>query len=373
MRLSVVHGDAALSEVVLSRRSWLAVALILLTVACTSPPEPAPAPSPTAPVAGSTGSDEPVGLRVAVVLPPPGQAPLTPAGTRLAAESVADRYGTAVGEFRTVAPDDVTFVEDVVVLLAEQGYHLVCVVGRGAAEVVLEVAPTFPATRFCGIPAPGLVDPQLLPPNALLVDLRMEEAAYLAGVAAATAPRRPSPSVTEGAAPAPAAGFVTAPGPETDRLRAAFVAGVTALQGARAGAAVATGATTTEALGELVRAQFESGVQVVYVATGVRDGPAIEAAGAHDGYLVLLRDRARFAGDTPTSVVTWMLVDVSGALGLAVGRVVDGGEGGLVSLGVAEGAIRPQVGAAEGSTATFERVRRVAEELGDGSRTVPEP
>lgn len=316
-----------------------------------------------------------MGLRVAVVLPPGDEAPLTTNGTRTAAQAVDDHFRDAVGEFRSVAADPGAFVGDVATVLAEQGYDLVCVVGSGAAEVVLRIAPTFPATRFCGVPAPGVTDAEDVPANALLVDVRMEEAAYLAGIAAAAAPRRPSPSPTGGTSPAPAAAGFVADGtrPLTPRQRAAFVAGLADGPGAPPTARVDVTPTDDEEVAARATAQLEAGVPVVFVADASSDAGVLDAAAANDGLVIVHRDRARFAGDTPEEVLVWFLLDVSVALDEAVGRAVGGWEGGIASVGLAEDAIRPQAGAASSSTTTFARVREAAAAIRDGSRTVPGP
>lgn len=349
--------------------------LIALAAACTTTPEPSPSPSPSPPTASSPGPSEPVGLRVAVVLPPQGESPLTTTGTRAAAEAVDDHFRDAVGEFRSVAPDPGAFVGDVVTVLAEQGYDLVCVVGSRAAEVVLRVAPTFPATRFCGVPAPGAMDAEAVPANALLVDVRMEEAAYLAGIAAAAAPRPPRPSSTEGTSPAPAgAGFVAdGTHPLTPRQRAAFVAGLADGPGAPPATRVDVTPTDDEEVAARAIAQLEAGVPVVFVTAASSDTGVLDAAAANDGVVIVHRDRARFDGDTPEEVLVWFLLDVSVALEEAVERAVGGWEGGITSVGLAEDALRPQAGAAPSSTTTFARVREAAAAVRDGSRTVPGP
>lgn len=358
-----------------SRRSSLASVLVLLVAACTSSPAPQPSPSPTAPVATSPGPTEPVGLRVAVVLPPTGEAPLTTTGTRVAADAVASRHGNGLGEFRTVAPDPGAFVGDVATVLAERGYDLVCVVGRQAAEVVLDIAPTFPATRFCGVPAPDGVDGQQVPDNALLIDVRLEEAAYLAGVAAGHVPPRASPPAEEddGPAPRPAGLVGDRTRPLTAHQRIAFVAGLGAVLGGQVSAQVDLDATTEEELTARAVAQFGAGVPVVFLPGGQPDGGVLEAAAAEDALVIVLRDRARFDGDTPETVLMWFLVDVGVALDLAVKRAIGGWEGGTASVGLAEDAIRPQAGAAESSTTTFARVREAGAALRDGSRSVPGP
>lgn len=354
-------------------RTWLVPLLGLLLGACTSTPGPTPSPAASTPVAPSAGPIEPIGVRVAVVLPPAGSVPLTPAGTRAAADAVASRRGDALGEVRTVVPEPGAFVGDVAILLAEQGYDLVCVVGADASGVVLDVAPSFPATRFCGTPAPAGPD-QDIPDNVLLIELRIEEAAYLAGVAAGASRRPPRPPPDdESTPPPPGAMLADRSHPWTARQRAGFVAGLSSVAGARATARLDLDVTTAEAATAAATAQFEGGVPVVYLAAEVDAAGVLDAAAAHDAAVVVHRDRTRFAGEVPATVLTWLLVDMAIPLDLAVTRAVEGWEGGLVSVGVAERAIRPHGGGADGDSAVLARVRQAADRLRDGSTTILTP
>lgn len=358
----------------MGRRSWLALCLAVGLVACTSTPGPSPSPSPTTPVAGSPGTSEPVGLRVAVVLPPGGGAPLTAAGTRTAADAVAARKGDAIGEFRTVSAGEDEFVGDVATLLAERGYDLVCVVGDDAAEVALTIAPTFPATRFCAVPAATSGEGEDLPENVLVVDVRLEEAAYLAGVAAAAPRPQDASSPDDDETPAAVAALVgDSSWPQTARQRAAFVAGLRSVLGGSVTPQVDVTATTAEELAESAAEQFDAGVPVVFVPGGPSDAGVIEEAAVHDGLVVVLRDRARFQGETPEEVLVWFLVDVGVALRVAVAQALDGWEGGRATVGLTEDAIRLQSGGHPDSAVVLTRVQEAAGTLRDGSTVVPGP
>lgn len=358
-------------------RSWRAAvvvgASVLLLAACTTAPEPAPSPSPPAPPASSPTSTEPVGVRVAVVLPLVGEAPLTTAGSREAAEGVAADHRDELGEFRIVAPDGATFVGDIATVLAEQGYDLVCLVGDTAVDVAMRVAAGFPATRFCAIPGPTVAPDEDLPDNVLVVAHRMEEVGYLAGVAAAQVPV-PSPAPDAGAPAPPPAGFIGDPSrPTTPQQRAAFEAGLAAGLGRAVAPRVAVSAAGEEVIAQLAREQFDAGIPVVFTAAGAADEAVLEAAGDRGGLVVLHRDRARFEGDPPAEVLVWFLVDVGRGLELAVTRLLDGWEGGVASFGLADGAITVQTGGAPRSAAVRERVDAVATELREGRTTVPTP
>lgn len=352
-------------------RSLLVLGVVL--AACTASPSPEPSPSPSPTAAASPTAVEPLGVRVAVILPPPGEHPLTAAGTRLAAEAVASRHGTELGEFRTLVPDPGQFAGDIAVLLAERGYDLVCVVGDGAAEPVLQAARALPATRFCAIATVAEPAVEEVPDNALVVGLRMEEAAYLAGVAAATAPV-PTEAPDDDPSPAPSlAGLVgDATSELLSRQRVAFTAGLSAGRGAPTGAQVDVDAATEEALVAAVSAQLEDGVPVVFVAGGPSDAALLEETEL-EGSLIVHRDRARFDTRTPPSVLVWFLLDVGVALDLAVTGVVGEWRSGVRSVGLAEDAIRPQAGAAEGATAAFGRLREAADGVRDGTTSVPGP
>lgn len=353
-------------------RSLLVLGVVL--AACTASPSPEPSPSPSPTVAASPTTSEPLGLRVAVILPPQGEHPLTPAGTRVAAEAVASRHGTALGEFRTLVPDPGEFAGDIAVLLAERGYDVVCVVGDGAPEAVLEVARDFPATRFCGIATVAAPAPEEVPENALVVGLRMEEAAYLAGVAAAAAPAGSGGATPgEDTGPAPPAGFVgDATSELTSRQRAAFAAGLSAGRGSPTTPRVDVGVSTEEELLAAVTAQLADGVPVVFLADGPSDGMLLEAT-VEEGSLILHRDRARFDTRTPTSVLVWFLLDAGVALDVAVAGALGEWRSGVRSLGLAEDAIRPQAGTAEGATVVFGRLREAADGVRDGTTSVPGP
>lgn len=354
-------------------RSLLALGVVL--AACTASPSPGPSPSPSPTVSASPTTSEPLGVRVAVVLPPQGEYPLTAAGTRLAADAVARRHGTALGEFRTLVPDPGEFAGDIAVLLAERGYDLVCVVGEGAAEPVLDAARDFPATRFCGIATVAAPAVEEVPDNALVVGLRMEEAAYLAGVAAAAAPavtEETTPGEATEPAPPPAGFVADATSELTSRQRVAFTAGLSAGRGAPANPRVDVDVSTEEDLLAAVSAQFADGVPVVFLAGGPDDAALLEAT-ADEGSLIVHRDRARFGSRTPPSVLVWFLLDVGVALDVAVTGVVGEWRSGVRSVGLAEDAIRPQAGAAEGATAAFGLLREAADGVRDGTTTVPGP
>lgn len=159
-------------------RSVLTVVIVAVLTACTSTaptPDPAPTPSPTEEPA-------PSGVDVAVVLPPvedPTTLTLLDVDDRLE-DLAAERVGD-VARIRAVTVDDAGFVPDTAALLADGGADLVCVLGTDGADVVLDLAARFPATRFCATGDVGLERPD----NVDLFELAHEELGHVLGTGAA--------------------------------------------------------------------------------------------------------------------------------------------------------------------------------------------
>ena len=170
------------------RRALAAAAVLLLAVlaGCSDPdPEPVDDP-PEGESQDEDVEDPPVGgLRVGVVLPPRD----TGAADEVVAakqeiEGLASRYADDVAELRAIVPDSSPFVADVASLLVSEDYDLVCVIGRDARAVVVELAERHAATDFCAAP----VEPrEETPDNVLLVDVAMQELGHVVGVALAEA------------------------------------------------------------------------------------------------------------------------------------------------------------------------------------------
>lgn len=166
------------------RRALAVLAATALLAACTDRPstsdprsEGVTSPTPTATAAP--------GMRVAVVLPPADSAP--PRERAQARREIEEEADTLEGvtEVRTVQAADATFVRDLLGLLARDDYDLVCAFGAGAGAAVAAVAPTYPRTSFCATAA----TPSAPAPNVIVVDVRVEEGAYLSGLAAGWLPR----------------------------------------------------------------------------------------------------------------------------------------------------------------------------------------
>ncbi len=342
------------------RRGWrvrlAAVAAVVGLAACSSAdptPDPGASPSPSSSTPSASGQ-EPVDLpRVAVVLPS--------RNTRPAAEievqrGLVDEVATQarregrVDEVRVVVPDRFSTVGDVVEVLAEQGYDLVCALGPGAARGVREVAARFPETRFCA--TPGRL-PEVRS-NTLVFDLRVEEAAYLAGIAA----RFAAPAAPSGLGREPA--LVFGEPAQVARLRPAFDEGFldVRVEGSTTAAVVAP---DEEAAAAAAATQYEAGAFVVYTSAGRADAGVVAAARDVGGlvvgwhaWLAPLVDEAP-SGEATTSDgeagadegfgagAPWNLLlfreNLATALRDAIAELGDGWSGGTRTLGFANGAL----------------------------------
>lgn len=156
-----------------------AAALVAVTalVGCTAPEPPPPDDDPP------TAEDEtgPTRYRVGVVLNVDGgtdTADVDDLTGRLA--DLEDRRSSDVAEVRAVVPDAPVYALDVAAVLADDGYDLVCVLGRVVRADVADLADRYPGTRFCTVG-----EDDLLPDNVTAVDLAQEELGHVLGVAAA--------------------------------------------------------------------------------------------------------------------------------------------------------------------------------------------
>lgn len=310
------------------RAAGALLALLVLLPACLrSAPAPDPSPGPTAP---TTAAPSPVsGLRIAVVLPPATLATTASiAATRADLDALRQRFGSDIASLRVVQPDTPAFVADVTDVVAEGGADLVCVVGPGAGAVVLEAAPRFPTTEFCATPATAA--PEELPPNVLLVDVRVEELAFLAGAAARLAD------------PPRAAGFVAGEAEyAVDRQRTAYTVGMNAVGGEPRTPYVGFPAGDEARGHELAAPQYAAGVTVIYSAAGEADRGVLRAAEEADGLVIGSRHTLLPGPDAavPEAVLLTTDVDLVVALELAFSEVLGTWEGGLASVGLAEDAL----------------------------------
>lgn len=304
-----------------------AIVLLLATACTTEPPRSEPSPSPT--VAAEPSPTSSRGLQMAVVLPPAtvrSEAQL--AAVREEAERLRDTRRDEVASVRIVQPDAPAFTQDVVAVLAEGGADLVCVLGPGAGAAVTAVAPSFPSTRFCATPA--IAEAEAIPGNVLLIDLRVEEIAYLAGVAAQLTSGQGSPGFVAGETQY-----------ATDRQRQAFGAGINAV--AEEPVVPYTGFPVSDAdrAFELAAPRYAAGVATIYTVAGDADAGVRRAAQREGGLVIgslltLVPDP-----DEPPPVAVLMTTSqrLDIGLGIAMDRAVDAWSGGLASVGLAEGAL----------------------------------
>lgn len=307
--------------------------LVVLTACRAGAPTPAPSPTPTT----ATATPAPVtGLTVAVVLPPASVVvPDEAAAMREELEELRRRFGDDVGSLRVVQPETAVFVQDVTVFVAEEGADLVCVLGAGSGAVVRAVAPGFPETEFCATPASS--DPEDIPPNVLQIDVRVEEIAYLAGVAAYVAdPTRP-------------AGFIAGESEyATDRQRAAFVAGITAAASEPVTPYVGFPAADEERGYGLAAPQYAAGVRVIFTAAGEADlGVRRAAEEAEETRALVIGSQRTLVPRTdtgaqeapPAAVLMTTTQLLSVPVELALTQALGTWEGGQASVGLREGAL----------------------------------
>lgn len=334
-------------------RLLAAFALVVLALtACSSAPRPGPTPNPsTSTAAPSPGTEQPSGdHRVAVVVAP------LPA-LRAATAEISARHLPAmvegVGDVRVVTADDPGAMDDLVRLFAAEEYDLVCALGPGALDAVVGVARDLPSTRFCAAP----VIATEIPPNVLAVDIRAEEMAYLAGVMAGSyAPERPPLLVTAASTHASA------------RQQQAFRDGFASTAPPEGLVPIIVGPVEDQAaVVEALEEHLRSGVSAVYTDAGDADVGVVTAAAAESARRQDLRATpSPGASEDPTTTApTTVLVvggpavlpleegapvppevayvvemDWAGAVVVAAMQLVGTWEGGIVSIGLLEDALR---------------------------------
>lgn len=162
-------------------RVLAALLVTLAFVACEPGDDPSPGPTSSAPTSSTSGTPA-TGLRVAVVLAPPGGiATLENRRIRVAAADVEDDVDLDVARIRVLAPPDEPFRRDEIAFAAERGAGLVCTIGDDGADDIAALAGRYPQTRFCLIGG-SLREP---PPNVVTLDWDLRQGGFLAGAAAA--------------------------------------------------------------------------------------------------------------------------------------------------------------------------------------------
>lgn len=169
-----------------ARRRAVAAALACAVVTgCTPPPAPAPTPSGSASADVGPTDDEADGDRVAVIVGPESHvSPAEADALESAARAIAVDPPDGVVEVRVVRAQDAVFAADLVELSVDDGFDVVCVVGTGAATLLLRAARVHRAARLCG------TDPAIegAPANVVAVALDPVALTTLAAAAVRIAP-----------------------------------------------------------------------------------------------------------------------------------------------------------------------------------------
>lgn len=333
-------------------RLLAAFALVVLALAACSSTPPTPTPSPSASSAApEPGTERPIGdHRVAVVVAP---VPALRAATAEISARQVPAVVEGIGDVRVVTADDPGAMDDLVRLFASEGYDLVCALGPGALDAVLGVARDLPSTQFCA----GPVIATETPANVLAVDIRSEEMAYLAGVmAGAYAPDRPPVMVTAAsmhasarqqqafrdgfASTAPSEGVVpiiVGPLEDSGAVAAALE------EHLRAGvSAVYTDGGEAD-LGAVIAAAAESARRTQAQATPDPEPTEDPTAGAPTTVLVIGGPAVLPLEEgvpVPAEVAYVVEMDWAQAVVVAARRLVGTWEGGVVSIGLLEEALR---------------------------------
>ncbi len=310
-------------------RSVVLLALAAALVAGCERGEPAPAPSPSPSSEGVPSPPGPSGLSVAFVIPADAARPAAVVSSvREDLDRLRRSHLRDVTDWRVVEADAPAFTADLVTYLADEGTDLVCAIGPGSGDVVVRVAPSFPRTRFCATPA--IAEADAIPGNVLLIDLRVEEVAYLAGVAAQLTATTGPP------------GFVGGESQYSiDRQRAAFQAGINAVAATPVTPYVAFPVVDADQAFALAVPQYEAGVATIYSAAGSADvgvrRAAQETGGLVIGSLATLVPDPSEPPPTAVLMVTQQRLDVGA--GIAVEQALTSWEGGLASVGLAQRAL----------------------------------
>lgn len=387
------HGGAATAPAPRRGRhggvTCAALIAALLAGACDGV-EPVPSPAPPASPSPAAGTPD-RGIGVGVVLPAPAEMGAAEADRlRDSLLGLERQLRGTVREMRVARPDAPVFRRDLAELLAAGGSDLVCVLGGEAVRTIVVVAGRFPAVRFCAVP--GRIGPSA-PPNTIAVDVRAEEAGYLAGAAA---------GFLAGDARVALVGLRG--DPLVGRLRAGFQAGLSQLRPGAAAPIVTLvgGDPTDEATAGAVRAAaaeaFAAGAQVVYAPAGAAAVGAARAAAAplEPGAeaspgepsptplpppvtrgAAVIADGGILAAELPEelagTLVAVIALDLAAGVGAAAARVAAGEEVTALDVGLTAGAVDTVPGAHPQAAAVAEVLVQVREAIAAGAVTVPAP
>jgi basic membrane lipoprotein Med (substrate-binding protein (PBP1-ABC) superfamily) len=291
---------------------------------------------------------------------------------RAAVDAALDTAPAGIDEGRALAPESTTFRRDMLRFLAEGGTAYTCALGAGASDDLLPVALDHPDLAFCAI-GDRVVDP---PANVFAIDVRTEELAYLAGVAAAaSAADRPRP-----ADEVPTLGFVARrTTPHTEGQRQAYTEGVrSVIEGARIISEFVGNVSDDDqrdVTAGLVANQYLGGAEAVYVASDTDASRAVEVAREAQRPIVGLAPALAeaLAADDPPPVLFTGRVSLEPVLALALERYVTGFTGGVASLGLLDDVLETVPGLPELYAPVADRVDPIERQVRAGELTIERP
>jgi basic membrane protein A len=254
-------------------------------------------------------------------------------GAYAGADSAMRQLGADV---RFIEPGEGADREAGLRLLAAEGMDLIMGIGFIFTDDLLVLSREYPGSRFAGVDfavatdeAGNVIPP---PPNVAALKFREEEGSFLVGALAALVGNSKR------------VGFIGGMDiPLIHKFEAGYRAGVKHVCPDCTVVAQYAG-VTPEAFAnpgrgkELALAQYQSGVNVIFHASGATGGGLFEAARA-TGKLAIGVD-ADQAAEAPGRVLTSMIKGVNAAVYDAIARVENGTfKGGVYSFGLAEGGV----------------------------------
>jgi hypothetical protein len=302
---------------------------------------------------------------IVIIGPPSHVAVAEAAALQRAATALAQEPPAGVTELRVVQAESEVFTFDLVDLAVDSGVDIVCIVGTGAAPLLLEAALTRREARFCGTDAQiaggpvnisaVALDPMALieagaaaigrapaPVGLLLADeLGDVEALTTAFTEAVREPTQPAPE------PVPA--------PTQTPTPTAAPAAVPTAPPVDMFATVTTGGgqqSLTKAAEDLAALGPSRSLVLATPGTDIA-APTVVAGGSS---IVVVADWAVDAeGVLPVGLLAALTVDWSVLLGMAVEAALDDESGQVQLLGLADGVLGALPGQLDGATAAVER------------------
>lgn len=370
------------------RRAAAVVAIAAVAASCTAPPpqeEPTASPSATPESRGT--AVEAAGDRVAVIIASSDTvAAAEAAALERAAEELAGRPPAGVVEVQVERAASSDFTRDLADLAVDDGFDLVCVVGTGAAELVLELARARRDARFCttdGRIAGGpvnlvavAIDPVALveagavaigtatAPVGLLLGAQLGDTdALTTAFTSAVAPPRQPALPTPSPAPSPTAGATSSPSPSQSPSPGPAVPGPTSPQPPFVTATPGSGDAVQEGAAEELVAQQPSRSLLLVTPGGTDVATVVGASGSE---LVVVSDWAVDPeGELPPNLLVALTVDWAALLAGAVEAGLSDDAPQVQLLGVAEGVLDALPGQAPEAEAaaqrTTEHLRRSTE------------